>query len=216
MATQQGSGNGDEGSMVGANLAQIMASLGANASGGEAALFPPRPVEAWDPTICGDAGIEIRRDGSWWHQGGRMTRERLVRLFASILRKDVDGQTWLVTPAEKVVVSVEDAPFVVVRVDRIDDAGVQRIVFTTNLGDSVAAGPDHPMRASFADQTAEPAVYVMVRGRLEARLLRAPWYELADWVERGPDGRHGVMSGGIFFPLEAAACGGSGGATAAA
>jgi hypothetical protein len=167
------------------------------------------PVDQWNPAYCGDVGIEIRADGTWWHQGGRMTREALVRLFASVLRKDADGLTYLVTPGEKILVRVEDAPFLAVRVDRAGEGRAQTLVFTTNMGDVVAAGPDHPIRVRTDPETQEPRPYVRVRGRLEARILRAPFYEMVEWAEERGD-KSGVWSNDIFFEIGAA-----GGETAA-
>jgi hypothetical protein len=161
------------------------------------------PVERWNPPFCGEAGLEIRVDGSWWHDGARMTREPLVRLFASILRRDGDGRHYLVTPAEKIAIAVADAPFLGVRVDRAHAGDGPVIAVTTNLGDVVVIGPDNPLRLAFA-HTGEPRPYVRVRGGLEARILRAPFYELADWGEKR-DGVFGVTSAGAFFPLEAPA-----------
>jgi hypothetical protein len=133
-----------------------------------------------------------------------MTRERLVRLFASVLRKDEDGETYLVTPGEKMRIRVEEAHFLAVRADRLIEQGRQTIVFTTNMGDVVSAGPDRPIRVETGPR-GEPRPFVAVRGRLEARILRAPFYELVGWGAPGPDGRLGVESGGAFFPLEGAA-----------
>jgi hypothetical protein len=159
------------------------------------------PVHLWNPTHCGTDDFEIRADGSWRHEGSPIGRAALVKLFASILRKDDDGETYLVTPAEKVRVRVEDAPFVAVRVDRIGAGREQRIAATTNVGDVTEIGPDRPLRV-IEDEAGAPRPYVLVRGRLEARVLRAPFYELVAWGETGPDGRFGVWSGGAFFPLE--------------
>jgi hypothetical protein len=103
---------------------------------------------------------------------------------------------------EKIKVRVEDAPFLAVRVDRSGLAREQALVFTTNVGDVVTAGAAHPMRMSFDRQSGEPRPYVLVRGRLEARILRAPFLEMAEWSEF-QDGRTGVRSGGVFFPLDA-------------
>ncbi len=158
----------------------------------------PPPVDKWNPAHCGDIGMEILADGTWRHDGARITREALVRLFASILRKDEDGLTYLVTPVEKIVVHVEDAPFVAVRADRVGEGREQTIVFTTNVGDVVQAGPAHPLRVEM--RGCEPRPYVLVRGRLEARVLRAPFYELVEWSEER-DGRLGVWSGGAWFEL---------------
>ena len=162
----------------------------------------PKPVDSWNPTHCGDIGLEILKDGVWRHEGTRITREALIRLFSTILRKDADGETYLVTPVEKVKVRVEDAPFLAIRVDRDGSGRDQTLVFTTNVGDVVAADADHRIRVSFDRVTGEPRPYVLVRGRLEARILRAPFLELADWTVEH-EGRQGLWSRGVFFPIDA-------------
>lgn len=182
------------------SVAEFIAALQREASSGAPRGNPP--VDRWNPPYCGDSFIEILADGTWKHEGTRMTRESLVRLFASILRKDADGATYLVTPVEKVSVKVEDAPFLAVRADREGEGRDQVIAFTTNVGDVAAAGPDNPIRVEMREGTPRP--YVLVRGRLEARILRAPFYELVDWAEESdtPEGpRLGVWSQGAFFPL---------------
>jgi hypothetical protein len=182
------------------SVAEFIAALQREASSGAPRGIPP--VDRWNPPYCGDSFIEILADGTWKHEGTRMTRESLVRLFASILRKDEDGRTYLVTPVEKVSVRVEDAPFVAVRADRTGAGREQVIAFTTNVGDVTAAGPERPIRVDMANGAPRP--YVLVRGRLEARILRAPFYELVDWAEevQMPEGpRLGVWSQGAFFPL---------------
>lgn len=177
------------------SLEQVLAALKAQAGGADRG---PPPVDKWNPTYCGEAGFEILRDGTWRHEGTRITRESLVKLFASILRKDEDGETYLVTPVEKILVKVEDAPFVAIRVDRHGAGPGQTLLFTTNVGDVVTAGPAHPLRVR--DELGEPRPYVLVRGRLEARVLRAPFYEMVDWAEQR-DGKLGVWSGGAWFEL---------------
>jgi hypothetical protein len=166
------------------------------------------PVDSWNPQNCGDIDMAIRADGSWWHEGGRMNRERMVKMFSRILRKDEDGKTYLVTPYEKVVVDVEDAPFIAVRVDRAGEAGPQQaLAFLTNVGDVAVAGPDNPIRVETDAETGEPAPYVLVRGRLEAKIARAAFYELVDIAEADPIDETvlGVWSQGVFFPIGAAA-----------
>ena len=162
------------------------------------------PVHMWNPPYCGDIGLRIARDGSW-HQGEvRFTREPLVRLFSTILRKEDDGKTYLVTPVEKIVIQVEDAPFIAVRVDRENEGGEQILKFLTNVGDEVIAGPDNPIRVETDPETLEPAPYVLVRGKLEARIVRASFYEMVDWAEEveTPEGPVlGLRSQGMFFPL---------------
>jgi len=184
-------------------LATILADLQKMALG-DGSNRPLPPVEKWHPAFCGDANIRIKADGSWWHEGTRMTRESLVRLFSTILRKDDDGNTYLVTPGEKVLVTVEDAPFLGTRVDRFVEGGKAHIAVTTNLGDVVTLGSSHALRVETARTTQEPRPYALVRGRLEARILRAPFYELVEWAEEraGPNGIElVVMSGGEAFSL---------------
>jgi hypothetical protein len=168
----------------------------------ESATYPP--VERWNPDYCGEMDMVIRRDGSWWHEGARIGREKLIRLFSRILRKDEDGHTYLVTPAEKIRISVEAAPFLAVRVDATGDGEDQRIAFLTNMDDAVVAGPDHPLRVAFGPDGA-PDPYIHIRGRLEALITRAAFYDLAELAVEGegPDGEPtmGVWSQGVFFPL---------------
>jgi len=162
------------------------------------------PVHLWNPEHCGDIDMRIKADGSWWHEGSRIGREKLVRLFSTILRKDEDGETYLVTPYEKVIVHVEDAPFLAIRVDRAGDLGRdQRLVFTTNVGDFAVAGADLPLRVVTDPVTEEPSPYVLIRGRLEAKLTRPVFYELANMAVDNPDGSDtmGVWSQGEFFVI---------------
>jgi uncharacterized protein len=166
------------------------------------------PVHLWNPERSADIKMEIRADGSWWHEGDRIHRERLVKLFSRILRKDEDGSVWLVTPYEKVIVHVADAPFLAVRVERAGEAGPQQtLAFVTNLGDVTLAGPDAPLRVETDPETGEPSPYVLVRGQLEAKLARPVFYELANMAEPAPDGSDtlGVWSQGVFFSLGPAA-----------
>jgi len=184
---------------IATSLAELVSTLQA-----EAGLEKPRslpPVHLWNPAHCGDIGLEIRRDGSWWQDGVRFSREKLVRLFSTILRRDADGH-YLVTPHEKVVVRVEDAPFVGVRVDRHESGGHQVILVTTNVGDVVAVDADHPMRVETDGRTGEPSTYVRVRGGLEAKLSRPAWYDLVGLAE--PDGEEetlSIASSGQRFPI---------------
>lgn len=173
--------------------------------GGDPKKLPP--VHLWNPEHCGDIQMEIRKDGSWWHEGVRIGRERLVKLFSTILRKDEDG-IYLVTPHEKVIVHVEDAPFIAVRVDCIGEPGSsQSLVFTTNVGDVTVACDDTPMRVEVDQDTFEPAPYVAVRSGLEAKMTRPVFYELSDLAIPNPeDGGKtmGVWSRNTFFVIGAA------------
>jgi hypothetical protein len=161
------------------------------------------PVERWNPTHCGDIDIRIAKDGTWFHMGAPFTRRELVRLFSTILRKDADGYH-LVTPAEKMRIRVDDAPFVAVLLRVEGEGHNQRLVFTTNVGDETIANRDNPIRVETNPETGEPAPYVHVRKGLEARISRNVFYQLAEIGVPG-EGEHagalGVWSEGQFFPL---------------
>jgi hypothetical protein len=159
------------------------------------------PVHLWHPTHCGEIDIVIRANGQWMHEGSPIGREALVRLFSTVLRLDPDGYH-LVTPGEKMRITVEDAPFVAVAVDRITDERGAVLRFTTNVGDVVDADAEHPIRVETDAQTGEPRPYLMVRRGLEALIARPVFYELAEMAEaRGDDEGLGVESGGIVFEL---------------
>jgi hypothetical protein len=157
------------------------------------------PVHLWNPAHCGEIDIVIRRDGLWFHEGSPIGREALVRLFSTVLRKDADG-FHLVTPVEKMKITVEDAPFIAVRVDRVGEA----LRFTTNVGDEVEAGADNPIRIEMNPNTGEPRPYLHVRRGLEARICRPVFYELVEMAteRETPEGpRLGVTSNGAWFPV---------------
>ncbi len=172
------------------------------ADGGLAGL---PPVHLWSPSHCGDIGLSIGRDGSWRRDGSPILRERLVRLFSRILRKDDDGLHYLVTPHEKVLVAVETAPFLAVAVEALGDGADRRLRFTTNVGDVVDAGADRPIRVETDPATGEPSPFVLVRARLEALMTRAVFFELVELTEPDPkpDGSTvlSVRSRGASFPL---------------
>jgi len=163
-----------------------------------------RPVEKWNPDYCGEMDMVIKSDGSWWHDGGRITRKGLVGLFASILRKDEDGRTYLVTPVEKIGIQVERGHFIGIRVDIEGEGESQRLFFTTNLDDVVEAGPDNPIRVETDPETLEPMPFVTVRGRLEAAMSRPVFYELVEnavEIETDRGKQLGIYAAGTFFPL---------------
>lgn len=159
-----------------------------------------RPVDKWEPDYCGEMDMVIKSDGSWWHDGTRITRQPLVELFASILRKDANGETYLVTPVEKIRIEVEAGHFTAIRVDVEGQGEDQRVFFTTNLGEIVEIGPDRPIRMVTNKETGEPKPFIQVRGRLEALMTRPVFYEL---VEHGViKGKELVIyAGGTYFPL---------------
>nr|WP_309502881.1 DUF1285 domain-containing protein [uncultured Roseovarius sp.] len=157
------------------------------------------PVHLWNPPFSGDMDMRIARDGTWFHEGTPINRAELVRLFSTILRKDGDDY-FLVTPVEKVGIIVDDAPFVAVDFDVAGSGPDQILTFVTNVGDSVAAGPDAPIRVERDAETGEPSPYVMVRAGLEALIDRKSFYRLVD-IGAHHEGWFGLWSGGTFFPL---------------
>ena len=156
------------------------------------------PVHLWNPAHVGEIDIVIKRDGRWLHEGAVISREALVRLFSTVLRKDPDGYC-LVTPVEKMKITVEDAPFIAVRVDREGEA----LKFLTNVGDEVAAGPDNAIRVEVG-QDGAPRPYLHVRRGLEALIARPVFYELVEMAQErdSPAGPTlGVESNGAWFPV---------------
>ena len=187
---------GDRGEMASPSSA-LEALMRAASEGGAAG---PRPVEKWDPPYCGSIGMAIRRDGIWMHQGSPIGRMPLVKLFASILRKDADGNTYLVTPVEKIVVEVEDAPFLAVEMAVEGEGRDQTLTFRTNVDEVVTADAEHPLR--FAKQDGgglKP--YVLVRGRLDALCTRAVYAELVELAASNDAAAPGVWSGGAWFAM---------------
>jgi hypothetical protein len=157
------------------------------------------PVHLWNPAHCGEIDIVIRKDGLWFHEGSPIGREALVRLFSTVLRKDPDG-FHLVTPVEKMKITVEDAPFIATRVDREGQA----LKFLTNVGDEVEAGPENEIRIEMDAATGEPRPYLHVRRGLDALIARPVFYELVEMAQERetPEGpRLGVESNGAWFPV---------------
>jgi uncharacterized protein len=162
------------------------------------------PVERWNPDFCGDLDMEIKADGTWFYLGTPIGRMPLVQLFSTVLRKDADGKTYLVTPVEKVGIRVVDAPFVAVEMDVSGQGDQQVITFRTNVGDLVEVGAEHPLR--FVDEVATGGwkPYVLVRGRLEALVARPVMYELVEYgedIEIGGQLMFAVRSKGEIYPI---------------
>ena len=159
------------------------------------------PVHLWNPPFCGDIDMRIAADGTWYYLGSPIGRLALVKLFASILRKDADRYV-LVTPVERVGIRVDDAPFLAVEMQV--EGG--RIGFRTGVDDFVWAGPEHPLR--FEPGAAEGVKpYVRVRGDLWALVKRALFYDLVEMgVVEAHEGEDwfGVRSDGLFFPMRPA------------
>ncbi|MEZ5773970.1 MAG: DUF1285 domain-containing protein [Hyphomicrobiaceae bacterium] len=190
-------GGGDPGALFG-GLAALLKEAGGRGH---------PPVERWNPPYCGDIGMRIAGDGTWFYQGSPIGRKPMVKLFASVLRRDGDGRTYLVTPVEKVLVTVEDAPFMAVEMAVDGEGRETRLSFRTNVEDVVTAGPDHPIRFGVDPRSGGLKPYLLVRGRLEALLTRALYYDLVERaVVETRDGTEtlGIWSDGTFFAMAAA------------
>ena len=164
----------------------------------EARKLPP--VETWNPAHCDDSAMRIARDGTWYHEGSPIGRPEMVRLFSTILRREPDGSYVLVTPAEKLDILVEDAPFVAVELKSEGEGPDRMLAFRLNTGDLVVAGPEHRLRFE-----AGPHPYVEVRAGLDALVARPVYYELAELAIGEGGEPPGLWSKGAFFPLEPAA-----------
>ncbi len=162
-----------------------------------------RPVESWNPPYCGDIGLKICADGTWLYQASPIGRIAIVKLFASILRKDADGKTYLVTPAEKIDVTVEDAPFLAVDLAVSGAGASQTLTFRTNVDDVVTVDGAHPMRFVRQEPSGGLKPYVLVRGRLEALVTRAVYADLVARAVPRDDGGPalGVWSSGLWWEL---------------
>ncbi len=158
----------------------------------------------WNPPYCGDIGLRIRADGTWLYQESAIGRLSLVKLFASVLRREAGGRHYLVTPVEKVDIAVDDAPFLAVGMEVAGAGRGQTLTFRTNVDDVVTAGPEHPLRFVASPPEGGLKPYLLVRDGLEALLTRANYHELVGLaVTERIDGRDtlGLWSGGRFFPL---------------
>lgn len=159
------------------------------------------PVEQWNPAHCGDSEMRIARDGRWYHQGVLIARPEMVRLFSTILRRERDGSHVLVTPAERLDIAVDDAPFVATAVRIVGSGRASTLVFQLNTGELVTAGADHRLWVAGGER---PRPYLHVRSGLEALIARPVYYELAERAIDQGGARAGLWSDGIFFALEGA------------
>lgn len=173
--------------------------------GGEEGLRKKPPVHLWNPPFCGQIDMRIARDGSWHYMGTPIPRPAMVKLFASILRREPDDSFVLVTPAEKCQIRVDDAPFLAVELTVAGEGADRLIGFRTNVEDVVPLDDEHPLRVAVNPQSGEPSPYVLVRDRLEALIARPVYYQLVEMAEERTDGSGrkvlGVRSAGQFFVL---------------
>ncbi|MBF2715349.1 DUF1285 domain-containing protein [Agrobacterium vitis] len=198
---------GDENNDAGdaAGLAAMIARAADQTAGGKPGL---PPVERWNPPFCGDIDMEILADGSWLYLGTPIGRVPLVRLFSTVLRKDEDGRTYLVTPVEKLGIKVADAHFVAVEMMVSARDGEAVLTFRTNVGDLVEAGPEYPLRFVIEGEHQQLKPYLAVRGRLEALVSRAVTYELmalGEVVDIDGQAMFAIRSGGETFAVMPAA-----------
>lgn len=188
--------NPSSNSTAGANLTE-------KAGLGNSSPILPAAVGKQPQIGLGDLDMRIARDGTWSYRGSPIGRLALVKLFASVLRREPDGCYWLVTPAERGRIEVEDVPFLAVALTVAGEGRDQRLIFRTNLDEFVTAGPDNPLRMETA-ASGEPAPYILVRNGLDARLARPVFYDLVDLAKEeriGDTTRFGVWSKDVFFRL---------------
>ena len=140
------------------------------------------PIDLWHPETVTDSRMRIDAAGEWFHDGDPVERIRLVRLFASILRRESDGSYYLITPAEKAWVEVEDVPFLIVAMSVTGVGAGQTISVTSNMAETVSVGAAHPLEFR-AGRQAEPLPYVRLRDGLDAIFARPVYYELMELAE---------------------------------
>lgn len=190
--------NPDQLEQANKDLGQILTELEKNSDGQS---LPP--VEKWNPDFCGDMELVIKRDGSWHYQGSPIGRQRLVKLFSTVLKKE-DDKYFLVTPVEKLGIRVEDAPFLVIRMQVKDTADGPLITFEDNCDNQIILTKDNPIWVEHDSKTGEPSPYIMVRRNLHALIHRNVFYELVERAEERviDEQKHlGVISAGAFFSL---------------
>jgi hypothetical protein len=153
------------------------------------------PVESWEPANIGDSEMRIASDGKWFHQGGQITRPAMIRAFSSLLRRDADGQYWVVTPQQKLSIIVEDAPFIAAELQSEGEGSERSLAFRLNSDDLVFADADH------AIEMRGGLLYLHVRGGMWAKLARPVYYELANLALAENPEDPSIWSKGTQFTL---------------
>lgn len=156
------------------------------------------PLEKWHPALSGAIDIRIEHNGDWYHEGGRIERQPLVKLFASILRREADGEYYLVTPVEKWRIEVVDTPLLAVDMEVAGDAAARKVVFRLNTEEQVLLDSRHPLEVETHD--GEPHPVIRLERGLSARLTRALFYRLVELAERRGN-ELGIGSAGNWFSL---------------
>jgi len=166
----------------------------------------PAPVYNWNPKYCGDIDIEIKRNGDWFHNGEKINRTSLIKVFSNILKKE-DNKFYLVTPFEKVGIKVEDAPFLITNIEIKGRGRDQKILVETNVNDKVLINKKHRLKVKVNKKTFEPYPYVIIRNNLEGLIDRKNFYRLIDKLKREEYKNvlwYGIWSENKFFPIQKA------------
>jgi len=193
-----------------ANLENLVKNLKTSEEGKKQTSSSGAPVHLWNPEFCGKLDLTIEEDGTWTYNKTPIGRQKLVKLFASVIKRE-EGEYYLVTPVEKMLIEVKDVPFIITDMEIKQDADTQVISMVTNVGDRVEASAENPLRFQIQDnqETLKPYIKIRHEGEnmLEARLSRPVYYELANNIETETiDGEEflGVWSHGTFFKIEKA------------
>lgn len=166
------------------------------------------PVHLWNPPHCGDIGLKIDEAGTWWYQGSSIKRHNMVKLFSTILRKEEDGSHVLVTPVEKIIIEVEDVPFIAVELQIEGSGPEQKIFIRTNVDEVITIDENHPVTFRIDPENKGLKPYIEIRNGLLARLTRTMTYDLLEKLEEQQvNGQDcvGIWSSGHFFPVMEAA-----------
>ena len=162
------------------------------------------PVDKWNPKFCGDIDMKIMRNGKWFYMGTEIKRPAMVKLFSGILRLDSDNCYYLVTPVEKVRISVEDAPFIATSLISENKDNINHLYFITNVNEKILLTKNNPLEIKINNITQEPSPYIFVRKNLKALISRSVFYELIELAtKKNIDGKDCLVlaSAGEVFKL---------------
>ncbi|MDA9651095.1 DUF1285 domain-containing protein [Pelagibacteraceae bacterium] len=162
------------------------------------------PVDKWNPEFCGDIDMKIMRNGKWFYMGTEIKRPAMVKLFSGILRLDSDNCYYLVTPVEKVRISVEDAPFIATSLISENKDNINHLYFITNVNEKILLTKNNPLEIKINNITEEPSPYIFVRKNLKALISRSVFYELIELAtKKNIDGKDCLVlaSAGEVFKL---------------
>jgi len=165
--------------------------------------FTVETIKQWNPNFCGDIDMRIGKDGTWYYCNSPIGRKAIVKLFSSVLIKE-KNKYFLVTPIEKVGITVDDVPFIAVDFETRNECGISYIIFITNIDDKVLLGKTNPIRFFFNERTEEPTPYVLVSEEIEARIDRKSFYrliELGEYSKKDGVEYFGLWSDNVFFPI---------------